>query len=207
MSLYQVKVQTSEVLKIVKENKEKHDIIFNDAVDGYWADAVDFLKKYEKETIAAHEKTHRDQLKLMRKNLKTTKAAIKEQVKKELALVNEKNKVGYKYMRNVFPENHTDDYAGTIRRLELSVDKEIELDTNEFDSYIRNKWAWRDSFLTSNTGYVNSKSARSGIVGLGNTNPSYKLDVMGNVYNHPSYCGTGSWVSGSVSSSYALNSF
>ena len=202
MSLYQVKVQTSEVLKIVKENKEKHDIIFNDAVDGYWADAVDFLKKYEKEKIAALEKNHRDQLKLLRKNLKTNRAILKEQVKKELALVNDKIKTGYLYMKNTYPENHTDDYAGTIRRLELSVDKEIELDTNEFDSYIRNKWAWRDSFLTSNTGYVNSKSARTGNVGLGVNNPLHILDVGGKISSSivTSFSGTGSCVPNAISS-------
>jgi hypothetical protein len=38
--------------------------------------------------------------------------------------------------------------------LELCVDPQIELCSTEFDSYIRNKWEWRDSFILSNSSYA-----------------------------------------------------
>ena len=156
MSLYQIKVKTPEVLQIVKENKQKHDQILKDAIEGYWNDASNFLKKYEKDKLSELDKNHKTTIKKMRKQLREQKASLKGQIKKELELVEKREKKGYLYMSNKYPEDHGDDYTGTIRRLELSVDKEIELDTKEFDQYVRNKWEWRESFLLSNTGYANS---------------------------------------------------
>jgi len=228
MSLYQIKVKTPEVLQIVKENKQKHDKILNDAIEGYWNDASNFLKKYEKDKLSELEKNHKATIKKMRKQLRENKAAVKGQVKKELELVEKREKRGYLYMSNKYPEDHGDDYIGTIRRLELSVDKEIELDTKEFDQYVRNKWEWRESFLNSNTGYANSYALSSsysshsnasfaitgstwgtsswgGIssysnvnIGVGIKNPSHQLDVSNS-----------SWAVGSISGSSlsALSTF
>lgn len=187
MSLHQIKVSRQNVLEIVKENKKKHDAIFKDAVEGFWMEAEKALKKTEKDQLSAWEKAHKEQLKKMRKQLRDNKKALKEQIKKELDLVSRRKKDGpWSYMRNPYPENHADDYVGTIRRLELCVENEVELDTDEFDQYVRNKWEWRGRFLASNTSYVTS------------------------YYSSPFY-GTGSclaisgaWASQSLSSSYAL---
>ena len=67
MSLHQVKVAREEVLKIVRENKEKHDGILKTAIEGYWLDAEAYLKKYEKEEIEKANKNHKAQLKKLRK--------------------------------------------------------------------------------------------------------------------------------------------
>jgi hypothetical protein len=192
MSLHQVKVTRTEVLEIVKENKKKHDAILKDAIEGFWIDAEKHLKKTEKEQIAAWEKDHKDKLKLMRKNLRENKKKLKEQIRKELDLVSKKKKDGpWSYMNRPYPESHADDYIGTIRRLELCVEKEIELDTQEFDKYIRNKWDWRNSFLSSNSGYATSyrSSAYWG---------------TGSCLSNAGYAVSGSWASCSLSSSYAL---
>jgi len=171
MSLQEIKVEREEILKIVKDNKEKHDNILTNAIDGYWLDAETKLKKYEKDSISDVEKNHKVQLKNMRKSLRNFKKTIKEQVKKELLMVSEKNKDGaFVYMKSKYPEDHSDDYIGTIRRLELSVDKEIELDNTEFDKYIRNKWEWRDSFISSNTGYITMRNSNNVSIGASNAN-------------------------------------
>ena len=51
MSLQEIKVARTDVLKIVQENKEKHDGILKTAIEGYWIDAESYLKKFEKEEL------------------------------------------------------------------------------------------------------------------------------------------------------------
>lgn len=180
MSLQQIKVSREEVLKIVTENKQKHDDVLKTAIEGYWLDAETHLKKNEKEQADQINKNHKEQLKKLRKSRKDALKHLKVRTKEDLEKVKARDRSkGFNYWGGKYPEDHGDDYEGTIRRLELCVEKEIELEHNEFDSYIRNKWAWRDSFLTSNTCYVNSYRS-SGI--------------------------SGSWASQSVSASYALTS-
>lgn len=186
MSLHQVKVATKEVLEIVKENKKKHDAILKDAIEGYWLEAEKSLKKTEKEQISSWEKAHKEQLKKMRKQLRDNKKNLKEQIKKELGFVEKRKKDSpWQYMRNSYPESHADDYIGTIRRLELCVEEKVELDTQEFDRYVRNKWEWRDSFLNSNTGYITAYWN----------------------YAQPTYAISASWASGSCNASYAPSLF
>jgi len=193
MSLQQIKVAREEILSIVKENKKKHDDILKDSIEGYWLEAEKTLKRYEKDTLYHAEKNHKEQLKKMRKSLRDKKKEVREQVKKELEFVEKRKKdAAFVYMRNKYPENHSDDYIGTIRRLELCVDKEVELDVVEFDKYVRNKWEWRDSFITSNSGYVTSLWGAS-YAGTGSC-----ADLYGN-----GLAVTDSWCSGSI----ALNSF
>ena len=180
MSLQKIKVSREEVLKIVQENKQKHDDVLKTAIEGYWIDAEAYLKKYEKEQLETIAKNHKEQLKRLRKSRKEAIKALKANVKTDLERVKGKNRdKGFNFWNGRYPEDHGDDYIGTIRRLELCVEKEIELEHNEFDSYIRNKWAWRDSFLSSNTSYVNS---------------------------YRGYGISGSWASSSLSASYACTS-
>jgi len=145
MSLSKIKVSNEKLLTIVRENKKKHDEIYEAAVDGYWLEADEFLKKYQKETLIAMKKQYRKQVK-----------DLKKQVAKEMRLIDQKKKDGgFIYMRKPFPENHSDAYQSVIGKLELSVDPEIELLDNEFEWYVRNKWDWRQSFLATNTNYAN----------------------------------------------------
>lgn len=201
MSLQEVKVSRKDVLEIVQENKKKHDAIFKEAVEGYWLEAEKYLKKYEKDQIAWHEKVHKDGLKKARKALKDCKKQVREQVKKELEFVEKRKKdAPFQYMKNKYPENHTDDYQGTIKRLELCVEDQVELDSIEFDKYVRNKWEWRDSFLSSNTGYVSSyASAVGGLYGAGRY--GYSSGITGSTYPISS-----SWASSSYSAD-ALSTF
>ena len=142
-TLSNLKVSKTELLAIVKENKQKHDEIFEAAEKGYWVEAAEFLKNYQKEQLAERKKNY---LKAVRD--------LKKQVAKELRLVEQKKKDGYSYMRKPFPENHSDEYQGVIRRLELFVDDHLELNTTEFDCYVRNKWQWRQSFIATNSSYA-----------------------------------------------------
>lgn len=157
MSLQVIKVSKDEILKIVKENKNKHDGLLKEAVDGYWVDAEKYLKAKEKETLDSITKNHREQLKKLRKVRSEAIKTLKANMKADLELVKEQKKNGkFVYWQGKYPEDHSDDYEGTIRRLELSVEPNIELTSDEFDSYIRNKWHWREEFLALNSPYVTS---------------------------------------------------
>ena len=145
MSLSRIKVSNEQLLTIVRENKKKHDEIYDTAEAGYWLEAEEFLKKYQKEKMVE-----------MKKNYRKSVKDLKKQVAKELRMVEQKKRDGYYYMTKPFPENHSDDYQGVIRKLELSVEPEIDLETNEFEWYVRNKWQWRQSFLNTNSYYANN---------------------------------------------------
>lgn len=150
MSLQKIKVSKSELLGIVKDNKKKHDEIYEAAEAGYWLDAEDFLKKHLKEQAAVYKKNYLKQIK-----------DFKKQISKELKMVEEKKRGDYWHMRKPFPENHTDDYKGTIKKLELCVEPEIELENSEFDCFVQNKWQWRQSFVSTNFGYANNSVSAS----------------------------------------------
>ncbi|HLP82099.1 MAG TPA: hypothetical protein VK141_08975, partial [Nitrosomonas sp.] len=47
------------------------------------------------------------------------------------------------------PENHLREYDRVIRMLEMSVDKVIELQANEFAQYVTDEWSWKESFVTT----------------------------------------------------------
>ena len=185
MSLQKIKVSREEILKIVQDNKQKHDDVLKTAIEGYWVDAETQLKRIEKEQTDQININHKEQLKRLRKSRKESLKQLKLRTKEDLVRIKERDRnKGFHYWGGKFPEDHGDDYIGTIRRLELCVEPHLDLDFNEFDSYIRNKWSWRESFLSSNTGYVNSY--RSYSISGSSMSASYALS--------PSWFGTGSVV-------------
>lgn len=195
MSLQEVKVAREDVLEIVRENKEKHDGILKTAIEGYWLDAESFLKKNEKDQVEQINKNHKAQLKTLRKNRKEALKYLKTRTKEDLERVDSRSRdKGFNYWRGAYPEDHSDDYLGTIRRLELCVDPEVKLDTHEFDAYIRNKWAWKDQFLANNRGYVTSYALTSSYCIANNSYPSYAVSASWSScsYSGSSLYGTGS---------------
>jgi hypothetical protein len=46
-------------------------------------------------------------------------------------------------MSLVHPQDHTDDYDRVISMLEMSVDEIIEIDSHQFDQFIRDNWQWK----------------------------------------------------------------
>lgn len=51
------------------------------------------------------------------------------------------------------PVNQQAEYNRAIRMMEMSVEDEIVLSTNEFDAYVMDRWAWKQNFLSSNKMY------------------------------------------------------
>lgn len=51
------------------------------------------------------------------------------------------------------PVSHDSEYAEIIDMLEMSVDANIELNTQEFKAYFKNEWQWRQAFTAMAQSY------------------------------------------------------
>lgn len=51
------------------------------------------------------------------------------------------------------PCDHTPDYDRVLAMLEMSVDDEIELTSEEFERYVQDNWRWSQQFLSNVTSY------------------------------------------------------
>lgn len=53
----------------------------------------------------------------------------------------------------VIPSDHTEDYDIVISMLENTLDDSFEIDQIKYQSYVMDKWNWRNDFLESNAQY------------------------------------------------------
>jgi hypothetical protein len=60
-----------------------------------------------------------------------------------------------------FPQNHEQDYIDVIEMLEMSVDENINLDSESFKAYIKNEWNWQHHFRAAKMAYATVGSALS----------------------------------------------
>lgn len=63
------------------------------------------------------------------------------------------------------PVDQTREYDRAIKMLEMSVEDTIQLNANEFESYVMDRWHWKHAFLMSNSLY--SKHASDTLVAEG----------------------------------------
>ncbi len=54
------------------------------------------------------------------------------------------------------PQNHASDYDQVIMSLDLSMDTQFYLTTQEISQYIMDNWSWKQGFTTSVTKYSNN---------------------------------------------------
>lgn len=47
------------------------------------------------------------------------------------------------------PRSHTKDYDLVIKMLELSTKDEITISGNQFNQYVEDEWAWKNSFVSN----------------------------------------------------------
>lgn len=52
------------------------------------------------------------------------------------------------------PSDHTSDYDRVIAMLTMSVDDEIELDDDQFECFVLDKWGWSAQAMHTNMSYV-----------------------------------------------------
>ena len=106
-----VKINKKELLGIVRENKTKHILAYDEAVK-------DFIE------------------------------AARNVVNYNVDRINERTVEAIARCKPVpaAPKSYEDEYDRAIRMLELSVDKEIELDADVFNQLVLDEWAWKNSF-------------------------------------------------------------
>jgi len=119
-----VRVKVSDLVEKIKENKKKHDILYKEAVEGYW-------KKCK---------------------------AVMEKAAERLETKNPKWQDGM-YSVNALPADHSQDYDRAICMLEMTVTENIEIKRQDFESYVMNRWSWRDTFLSIHTSYTRTDEA------------------------------------------------
>ena len=57
------------------------------------------------------------------------------------------------YLGLTYPVSYGDEYSRVISMIKLTSQESFELNQQEFDSYVRNQWNWRNSFLATNLIY------------------------------------------------------
>ena len=111
-----VTINQTELLGILRENRDTHEREYNDAYAGYLTSCVESLEELVAEFKAKERET-----------VQWTEFPQQSQVK---------------------------DYDRVIRMLELSVDDEIELTSEEFANYVQDEWHWKDNWTISNSNYI-----------------------------------------------------
>lgn len=128
MSMGLVRVKTSELVKILKSNRQKHVKEFDKARKEYRIALTNVLERIIKKAKAGEDVPHR---------------------------------IGLDK-----PKSYVEDYDRTIRMLELSTDKKVELTQQEFQQYVQDQWVWKRGFDFSNS-----------LIGTGTSNPDAILSV------------------------------
>jgi hypothetical protein len=71
------------------------------------------------------------------------------------------DRIRYKGPERVFvslpwPEDHTEDYDRIVDQLEFSLDDKLELNEQEFNTYVRDEWGWQKNFAETYSMYTQS---------------------------------------------------
>ena len=119
-----VKMNRSELLDIVRKNKEKHILEYKEAV----ADYLLVIKKIAEQNV-----------KIATSNRKVVEASTD---------LNSINVVSYKSFPQQ-PSTFELEYSRAIRMLELSVEDVIELEDHIFNQLVLDEWEWKHKFVAS----------------------------------------------------------
>lgn len=126
VKMREVKVKRVDLLAKIKANRIKHIEEYDKSVEGYKIEA--------KERVEAALKDLQDRI---------DKLKAGQQI----------NLAGIVFNLQV-PENHTADYDQVIEMLEMSVDEELKIQSDEFACYVMDRWDWKDRFTLTNRAYL-----------------------------------------------------
>ena len=79
--------------------------------------------------------------------------AVTQELKDKLESLEEGDDIG-RYIQNVKPEEHLDDYDEVIGMMEMNIDSEITLDQALFRQYVMDQWQWKQQFTMSTSAYT-----------------------------------------------------
>lgn len=121
----EIKVRRNELLETVKQNRITHIEDYKNSVEGYKEAAI-------KEIDNA--------VKKLKKQINDLKEG-------------EMIKLASIMFSLPVPENHEKDYNQVIKMLEMSVDDELSIKSDEFACYVMDDWDWKDAWTNVASNY------------------------------------------------------
>lgn len=145
-------IKKEKLLGIIKENKAKHDAVFDAAVSGYWIAAASKIQEKRKQ----FNKYTGDLVSSFQANTANLLDRIEQYQSVEYcSRIHTDAYMDYTVDLR-YPESHSAEYKKAIRSIELNIYDNISLSEEEFNRYVMNDWEWRASFITRNTMYVDT---------------------------------------------------
>lgn len=160
-SMNEVVMKKENLIKVLVENKAKHDAIYDAAVAGYWETAKDRLNE-KKDSFA-------NAILTFQADIAAQIQRLDEKIEKKEILPYSIETKPLQWIPNlglVFPESHSKDYERAIKMMESSIYSDVRLSEQEFDSYVLNNWEWKEKFLLSNSYYVDTLRGKKGVQGV-----------------------------------------
>lgn len=83
------------------------------------------------------------------------KTQVLKRLKKEIRSVKTGTDANLQFHDVQKPESHLTDYDDAIEMLKMHSSETIELTSEQFQTLVRDRWAWRKEWVFSNTKYLN----------------------------------------------------
>ena len=160
--LQEVRVSKDKLLGVIRDNRKQHAEQFDAALTGWKVEVVEKLER----DLANQKKTYRRLIKDQKKLMAEMSARIKRAQADDF-------RTDASHFGIAKPAHHISDYDGAIKKLELSLDTELELSTLDFDTFVMDKWIWKSAFDTSyqhGTFYLNNALSNGTITTTCNSN-------------------------------------
>lgn len=138
-TLNNITIKKEDLLRILKENLEAHNEVFNASTQAYFEALRDEL---EKKVQTAKDLVKHYQAKV--ENVTSVNPA--EYPAKFSKLMS---------ISSVKPVSYEASYKTALRKIELSVEDTFTLSEQDFDRYVLNDWEWKAQFV-SNASFYNS---------------------------------------------------
>ena len=130
-----VTVLRKDLLTTLEGNLTTHKEVYEEAMSGY-ADAK--VTKLSELHIVTSQAT--------RENTEANRKAVHEAYAR--------------YAHLSRPQDHSESYELAIEIMKWETEEKIELNINDFQCYVRDKWDWKNSFKGSVVAYANTHSHR-----------------------------------------------
>lgn len=127
------KIPRENLLEAVKENRNTHKVEFDKALLGWRTETVKALKKHQK---------------MVEKVVTRMEADIAEEKPVK--------SLGSSLYPDLptRPQDHTKEYDGLIKRLEMSSDETIWLTHSDFKKFVLDEWSWKEAFSAQVSNYA-----------------------------------------------------
>lgn len=150
-SLDYVIVEKDKLLTELRENKEKHRIIYEAACSGYWCS---FENEIKQKTLAFESGVNKIKEDFSIK-LNKNKTSLKEKDKSKFEGYGVSFSFDH-YSKLTYPTHHFEDYERVEKMLEFSVADKIKLTVPDFEKYARNNWDWKNDFCITSQNYISN---------------------------------------------------